>query len=83
MCKVFDLLSYGQIEDYINDEDIDPEDLADNDGKSEKDSDSSDSSSEESEEESEEDSEEDSYSKSSRNKSSDSGIPPTLLGKNK
>lgn len=42
MCKVFDLLGYGQIEDYVNDEDIDPEDLIDNNGKS--DSDSSESS---------------------------------------
>ena len=29
MCKVFDYLSYGQIEDYISDEDIDEEDLED------------------------------------------------------
>ena len=27
MCKVFDVLGYGQIEDYISDEDIDEEDL--------------------------------------------------------
>lgn len=29
ICKVFDVLGYGQIEDYISDEDIDDEDLAD------------------------------------------------------
>jgi hypothetical protein len=29
MEKVFDLLGYGQVEDYINDEDLDPEDLTD------------------------------------------------------
>jgi hypothetical protein len=27
MCKIFDILGYGQIEDYISDEDIDEEDL--------------------------------------------------------
>ena len=27
MCKVFDCLAYGQIENYIDDEDIDEEDI--------------------------------------------------------
>jgi len=31
ICKVFDILGYGQIEDYISDEDLDEEDLTDND----------------------------------------------------
>jgi len=30
ICKVFDILGYGQIEDYISDEDLDEEDLTDN-----------------------------------------------------
>ena len=30
MCKTFDMLGYGQIEDYISDEDLDEEDLTDN-----------------------------------------------------
>lgn len=29
ICKTFDQLGYGQIEDYISDEDLDPEDLTD------------------------------------------------------
>ena len=29
ICKAFDLLGYGQIDDYISDEDLDPEDLTD------------------------------------------------------
>jgi len=82
MCKVFDLLGYGQIEDYINDEDIDPEDLFDRSSVLESSSDSEEDSDSDSEEDSDsdfksqEDSEEDKY------KSSDSGIPPTLLTKN-
>jgi hypothetical protein len=39
ICKVFDILGYGQIEDYISDEDLDEEDLTDNNSS---DSDSSD-----------------------------------------
>lgn len=34
ICKVFDILGYGQIDDYISDEDIDPEDLVSNDSES-------------------------------------------------
>ena len=34
MAKVFDQLGYGQIEDYISDEDLDSEDLTDNDNTS-------------------------------------------------
>jgi hypothetical protein len=30
ICKIFDMLGYGQIDDYISDEDIDPEDLVSN-----------------------------------------------------
>lgn len=40
ICKAFDQLGYGQIEDYIDDEDLDPEDLTDNDSDSDSDSDS-------------------------------------------
>jgi len=30
ICKVFDILGYGQIEDYVSDEDLDDEDLTEN-----------------------------------------------------
>ncbi len=71
MEKAFDLLGYGQIEDYIEDEDIDPEDLTD---ASEDESDS------QSETDSESDSESDSDSDDkNKNKNKTSGIPPALL----
>jgi hypothetical protein len=38
MCKVFDQIGYGQIEDYISDEDLDDEDLTDHESSSESDS---------------------------------------------
>ena len=66
MCKAFDMLAYGQIEDYINDEDLDPEDLTD---RSESESNS----------ESESDTNEESRKcKNERPK----GIPPSLLRSN-
>ena len=49
ICKTFDILGYGQIETFIDDEDLDEEDLASDDGSSDT---SSGSSSESSEEES-------------------------------
>ena len=49
ICKTFDILGYGQIENFIDDEDLDEEDLASDDGSSDT---SSGSSSESSEEES-------------------------------
>lgn len=66
--KVFDLLGYGQIEDFINDEDIDSEDLTDN---TDTDTDSSDTSSN-----TENDS--DDTKKDKKNKK---GVPP-ILSKN-
>lgn len=48
ICRVFDILGYGQIEEYISDEDLDPEDLA---PEGESSDESSDDSSEESSEE--------------------------------
>lgn len=72
MEKAFDVLGYGQIEDYIDDEDIDPEDLTDNDTES-----SSVSCSDydtESESEHESDGE-----KHSPEKEHTKGIPPALL----
>ena len=63
--KAFDLLSYGQIEDYIDEEDVDSEDLTEN--ESDEDEETSEESS------SEEDTE--TPRKSSRSK----GIPPALL----
>lgn len=50
MEKVFDLIGYGQIDDYISDEDLDPEDL-ESDSDSESDSDENDSSDSSSEDE--------------------------------
>ena len=63
MVKVFDLLGYGQIEDYIDQEDLDEEDLTDN----------SESSSEE--EDSEEDSEDE---KEKKNRKFKKNIPKNL-----
>lgn len=47
ICKIFDTLGYGRIEDYISDEDVDDEDLTDNDDSSSDESLSSSSSEEE------------------------------------
>lgn len=72
MEKTFDVLGYGQIEDYINDEDIDPEDLTDNNTDSDTDSNTdsnTDSDSEESESENEK----------TPKKENTKGIPPALL----
>lgn len=68
MEKVFDVLGYGQIEDFIDDEDLDPEDLTDT-PQSDSDSDT------DTEEESEESSSEDEKARQKKNKK---GIPPTL-----
>lgn len=70
MEKVFDLIGYGQIEDYITDEDLDSEDLTENN--------SSDSAtdSDETEEESEESSSDD--EKRKKKEKSKKGIPPAL-----
>lgn len=40
ICKIFDQLSYGQIEDYISDEDLDSEDLTDSEQSTNTDNDS-------------------------------------------
>lgn len=83
ICKVFDVLGYGQIEEFIDDEDIDDEDLRSNNGSS--DSDDSD------------DTESSSDSSISRKKNrayrekltekhkkkDESNIPPSLKKKNK
>ena len=69
MCKVFDLLGYGQIEDYISDEDLDEEDLTDNESSDSK-----------SNEESDEESESDSKSGSPKsNNLGKKGLPPSLV----
>jgi hypothetical protein len=80
MCKTFDLLGYGQIEDYINDEDVDPEDLIDTErqhSSSESDSDS-DSDSGDDSDKSESKSSYRSRSRSDSHSGSESGIPPSL-----
>lgn len=76
MVKVFDILGYGQIEDYIDKEDLDEEDLTDTPQSSSEDEESS---SEESENDSSEESENDSSKKKS-NKKND--IPPSLQKNN-
>lgn len=68
MEKVFDILGYGQIEEFIDDEDLDPEDLTDN---SDSESDSDDT-----EQESEESSSDDENKKKDKK-----GIPPVLSKK--
>jgi hypothetical protein len=77
--RTFDMLGYGQIEDFIDDEDIDPEDLADSDEESESESDS-----ENTENESDSDDSESSEStpppkKGKDKKERSKGIPPALL----
>lgn len=79
--RTFDMLGYGQIEDFIDDEDIDPEDLADSGEESESDSDSD---SENTENDSESDDSESSESTPPPKKNKDKkerakGIPPALL----
>jgi hypothetical protein len=79
--KVFDLLGYGQIEDYISDEDLDEEDLTDNESSSSK---SKSSQATEDESDSESQSESDSKQKKNYKKSTNKplgtkGIPPSLL----
>ena len=72
MVKVFDILGYGQIEDYIDKEDLDEEDLTDT---------PSSSSDEESTEESGDESSESTLSES-KSKRSEKGIPSVLLNNN-
>lgn len=70
MTKAFDILSYGQIEDYIDQEDYDEEDCC------------SDSSEEENEEESDSSEEESEEEKEKKPKKKVKGIPPALLNSN-
>ena len=81
--KVFDLLGYGQIEDYISDEDLDEEDLTDNEtssSKSKSDQDTEDESESESDSESDSDSKKQkNYNKSTNIPVGKKGIPPSLL----
>ena len=72
MCKIFDVLGYGQIEDYISDEDLDEEDLTDND--------SSDSETEtETDEDSSSGSDSDKDSKKNVKSLGNKGLPPSLV----
>lgn len=73
MEKTFDVLGYGQIEDYINDEDIDPEDLTDNNSDSDTDSDT----------DTDSDSEDNSENEKTPKKENTKGIPPALLNSDK
>ena len=71
MEKTFDLLGYGQIEDYISDEDLDPEDLTEGS--------SSDSSSDSRSSDSGASSDSEDKDKNGSKKHRSSGIPPALL----
>lgn len=66
ICKVFDMLSFGQIDEYISDEDIDDEDLTS-------------SSSTDDDSYSESESESDSSSEDSSSRKKNKKIPPSLL----
>jgi hypothetical protein len=66
ICKVFDLLGYGQIEDYISDEDLDDEDLTDRETSSDSDTEEDSSSS-------------DSESEKTKQSIGKKGLPPSLL----
>tara|TARA_A100001011_G_C14318207_1_gene848981 strand:+ start:4354 stop:5031 length:678 start_codon:yes stop_codon:yes gene_type:complete len=73
--KAFDVLGYGQIEDFIDDEDLDPEDLTDTEYNTDEDSDSE----SESESDSQSDSQSDTNDKKSKKDEIKGGIPPALL----
>tara|TARA_Y100000389_G_scaffold51587_1_gene47273 strand:- start:3880 stop:4545 length:666 start_codon:yes stop_codon:yes gene_type:complete len=76
MEKTFDVLGYGQIEDYISDEDIDPEDLTDNESESDSNTDSGSESGSGSDSESESETEKESAKVKDTSRK---GIPPALL----
>ena len=71
MVKVFDKLGYGQIEDYVDKEDLDEEDLTDNSGSSSSEEDDEEETSEEEDEESD-----------SNTKKSNKNIPASLQKSN-
>jgi hypothetical protein len=77
MEKTFDLLGYGQIEEYIDDEDLDPEDLTDNSSGTDDSGDTSDSYGDTSSDD------QDSESSDQRGEKELSGIPPALLNRNR
>jgi len=82
MCKVFDQLGYGQIEDFVNDEDLDEEDLTDS-YDTDDESDSGDESESGSESDSDSGSESESESESEPEKKKRAkGIPPSLINSN-
>ena len=74
ICKIFDILGYGQIEDYISDEDIDDEDLVTDDEST--DNESVSDSSHSSDKDDDDDDDDDSNKKRKR-------IPPSLSKNNK
>jgi len=74
MEKTFDLLGYGQIEDYINDEDLDPADLTDHSSGSDDSGDTSDDFGDTSDDSKDSDS-----SDNQKGEEKPSGIPPALL----
>lgn len=80
ICKVFDQLGYGQIEDYISDEDLDSEDLTDKSSSSDDDSDSDSNDEDTNDESSESDSEED---RKRSVKTVRKGFPPSVVKSNR
>jgi len=77
MCKIFDHLGYGQIEDYISDEDLDSEDLTDYNSSSEEETEETEDTDNDSI--SEDDSEE---QKTSIKNIGNKGLPPSLVRNN-
>ena len=73
ICKVFDILGYGQIEDYISDEDLDEEDLTDNNSSSDSDDDDDDT---------EDDSTDSDSNKKTEKSLGQKGLPPSLVKSN-
>ena len=81
MEKTFDLLGYGQIEDYIDDEDLDPEDLTDHSSGPDNSGDTSDGSGNTSDNsgDTSDDSKDSESSDNQKGEEKPSGIPPALL----
>ena len=77
ICKVFDHLGYGQIEDFITDEDLDDEDLVDNEDDSDE-TDEDDTDDESSSDDSEESDDQKNVKKNVK-KVSNSDLPPSLF----
>ena len=79
ICKVFDHLGYGQIEDFITDEDLDDEDLVDNEDIEDSDEDDTDDEDDDTDNESSSDDSDESDDNKNIKKVSNSDLPPSLF----